>query len=817
MFSRFPNRVEVAIIGGGIAGCSIAYHLTKIGIRDVALFERKQLTCGTTWHAAGLVTQLRATRNMTELAKYTGELFRDLATETGQETGFKQNGALRLAKTTARLEELSRGASMGRNFGLPMDVILPGEVKERWPMVNLDGIVGAIWAPKDGQVNPADVTQALAKGARMGGAQIFEQTPVTQILIEKGRAVGVRTEQGDVRADKVVICGGMWSREFAAKQGISLPLHAAEHFYVVTEVIEGLQRDLPVMFVSDEETYYKEDAGKLLIGAFEKRAKPWGHTGISPDFCFDSLPEDFPHFEYIMEMALQRVPALETAGIQLFFNGPESFTPDNRYLLGMTAEVDDLFTATGFNSIGILSSGGVGKSLAAWIRDGHAPVDLADVDVLRLHPFQSNRKYLYDRTVESLGLNFAMHWPYRQYETARNARVSPFHDRLIERNAVMTEAAGWERPGYFATNEAEKKIEYSYGRQNWFATVGSECRNAAENAVLFDQSCFVKIAVDGRDACKVLNRICANEIDVAPGKLVYTQFLNTRGGIEADVTVTRLAEESFLVVTVAASQVRDLTWIRRSVPSDAHVFMRDITSGMPMLSLMGPKSRAILEELSDADLSNAAFPFATSQEIDIGYARVRASRVTFVGELGWELYMPTEFATHVFDRLLEAGGAHGLRQAGYFALNAMRMEKGYRHWGHDIASEDTPFNAGLGFAVKLDKLGGFIGREALLEQKAKGPIARRLVQFRLTDPDAPLLYHEEPVWGDGRLVGSITSGGYGHRIGASLGMGYVSHEGGVTADFLAVTRFEIEVAGKRYAATAQLSSHYDPKNTRVLA
>ncbi len=816
MTRNLPEKVEVAIVGGGISGCSIAYHLAKLGICDVALFERKQLTCGTTWHAAGLVTQLRATRNMTELAKYTGELFRDLARETGQETGFKQNGALRLAKTDARLEELSRGASMGRNFGLQMDVISVGEIKDRWPMVSTDGLVGGIWAPKDGQVNPADVTQALAKGARMAGVKIFEQTPVERILIEKGRAIGVRTAFGDVLADKVVICGGMWSREFAASHGVSLPLHAAEHFYVVTEVIPGLQRDLPVMFVSDEETYYKEDAGKLLIGAFEKRAKPWGHNGISPDFCFDSLPEDFPHFEYIMEMALQRVPALAEAGIQLFFNGPESFTPDNRYLLGQTAEVDGLFTASGFNSIGILSSGGVGKSLAAWIRDGHAPVDLADVDVLRLHPFQSNRKYLYDRTVESLGLNFGMHWPYLQYETARNVRQSPFHDRLTAQNAVMTEAAGWERPGYFATTYAEKQIEYSYGRQNWFATVGAECRNTAENVSVFDQSCFVKYAVDGRDAVHALNRICANDIDVTPGKLVYTQFLNERGGIEADVTVTRLAEESFLVVTVAASQVRDLTWIRRHLPDDAQVFVRDITSGLPMLSVMGPKSRALLQELSGTDLSNAAFPFATSQELEIGYARVRASRVTYVGELGWELYVPTEFAAHVFDRLIEAGAKHGLRQAGYFALNSLRMEKGYRHWGHDIGSEDTPLNAGLGFAVKLNKAGGFIGRDALLAQKEQGPITRRLVQLRLGDADAPLLYHEEPIWGDGRLIGSVTSGSYGHRIGASLGMGYVSHEGGVTAEFLAATKFEIEVAGKRHPATAQLAPQYDPKNSRVM-
>ncbi|MBL8583035.1 MAG: GcvT family protein [Rhizobiaceae bacterium] len=813
--SRVPNSAEVIIVGGGIAGCSIAYHLTKLGISDVLLLERRQLTCGTTWHAAGLVTQLRATRNMTELAKYTGELFHTLGPETGQETGFKQNGALRLAKTPARLEELSRGASMGRNFGLEMHAITPGEIKERWPLVDLDGIVGGIWAPKDGQVNPTDVTHAFAKGARMGGARIVENLAVERILVEHGKAAGVVTADGEIRSRKVVICGGMWSRDFAAQAQVSLPLHAAEHFYIVTEPIEGLARNLPVMFVTDEETYYKEDAGKLLVGCFERDAKPWGRDGIPPDFAFDALPEDFDHFERIMEMAIKRVPALGSAGIQLFFNGPESFTPDNRYLLGQTAEVDGLFTATGFNSIGILSSGGVGKALAAWIKEGHAPVDLSDVDVLRMHPFQSNRNYLYDRTKEALGLLFDMHWPYRQYETARNARKSVIHDRLASLGAVMTETAGWERPGYFATGGAPTTIDYCYGKQNWFDAVGRECRHTAEKVTLFDQSCFAKFRVEGRDACKALGHICANEIDVDIGKLVYTQCLNERGGIEADVTVTRLAENSFLFVTGATSQIRDFTWLRRNIADEAHVAIFDVTSGLPMLSLMGPQSRALLEELSGADLSNASFPFGASREIEIGYARLRASRVTYVGELGWELYMPAEFAAHVFDRIVEAGSRYGLAQGGYFAIGSLRVEKGYRHWGHDIGSEDTPYNAGLGFAVKLDKKGGFIGREALLRQREAGLIERRLVQFRMTQPNAPLLYHEEPVWADGGLVGSISSGSYGHRVGASLGMGYVQHPGGVNADWLAGAQFEIEVAGNRYPATAQLAPFYDPKGLRI--
>ncbi|MFT3732898.1 MAG: FAD-dependent oxidoreductase [Hyphomicrobium sp.] len=813
--SSFRNRVEVLIVGGGVAGVSIAYHLAKLGITDVMLCERKQLTCGTTWHAAGLVTQLRATRNMTELAKYTGELFSNLEAETGQATGFRQNGALRVAKTEGRFEELKRGASMARNFGLPVEVLRPEELKERWAPLNIDGIVGGLWMPKDGQVNPVDVTIAMAKGARNAGATVLENIRVERILVENGRAVGAITDQGEVRADKVVISGGMWSRDFAALSGVSLPLHAAEHFYIVTEKIQDLPRDLPVLFVTDEEAYYKEDAGKLLLGCFEKNAKPWGHNGIPAEFCFDSLPEDFEHFEPILNTAINRVPLLANAGIQLFFCGPESFTPDDRYLLGETPEVENLFCACGFNSIGILSSGGVGKALSQWIRDGRPPVELTDVDVRRMHPFQSNKKYLYDRTTETLGLLFDMHWPYRQFETARNVRRSPFHDRLIAQGAFMTEAVGYERPGFFGVPGTKPVIEYSYGRQNWFDAAGAECRTTRDAVTLFDHSCFVKFAVDGRDACAALNRICANDVDVPVGRLVYTQWLNERGGIEADVTVTRLSETSFLVVTIAASQIRDFAWLTRHLPKDGHVFARDISSGLPMLALMGPKSRELLSSISNADLSNAAFPFGTSREIEIGYAKARVNRVTFVGELGFEILMQAEFAQHIFDVLVEAGQSFGLKHAGYFAMNSLRMEKGYRHWGHDIGEDDTPLEAGLGFAVAWNKPEGFIGREALQKQRDGGLLKKRLVQVMLEGADAPMLYHEEPIWRGGRIVGSITSGGYGHRIGASLGMGYVRNDDGVTQDWLSAEPLEIEVAWKRYPARAQLAPWYDPKGERI--
>jgi heterotetrameric sarcosine oxidase gamma subunit len=811
------KHADVVIIGGGVAGCSIAYHLTKIGITDIVLCERRKLTCGTTWHAAGLVTQLRATRNMTELAKYTGELFAGLEAETGQAIGFKQNGAIRIAQNEARLEELSRGVSMARNFGLAAQVITPGEVAERWPGVKTDDLVGAIWMPNDGQVNPADVTMALAKGARSRGAEIREDTLVRRVLVENGCATGVELDGEVIRADRVVIAGGMWSRDFAAKIGVSLPLHAAEHFYIVTEPIPELKRDLPVMFSYDESAYYKEDAGKLLLGYFEPEAKPWGMDGIPEDFCFDALPEDVEHFEPILAQAVERVPMLAEAGIQLFFNGPESFTPDDRYLLGETPEVRNLFCACGFNSVGILSSGGVGKALADWIRLGHPPVELADVDVRRMQPFQSNRTYLHDRTKETLGLLFKMHWPNLQYETSRGVRRSPFHDKLLSAGAFMTEAAGYERPGFFAREGRPVKVEYSYGAQSWFPDAQIECLNTASKVTLFDQSCFAKFRLDGRDALHVLNHVSANDIDVPIGRVVYTQWLNDRGGIEADVTITRLSETSFMIVTIAASQTRDFSWLSRSIPDDAHAFLSDITSGLPMLAIMGPQSRAMMEKLTGADLSNAAMPFGTSREVEVGYAMARISRLTFVGELGYEIYVPADFASHVFERIVEAGEAFGLMHGGFFSINSMRIEKGYRHWGHDIGEEDTPLQAGLSFAVGWDKP-SFRGRDALLRARERGRPERRLVQIRLDGgANAPFLHHEEPILMDGSIIGSVTSGAYGHRVDASLGLGYVHHPDGVTADLLNSNSFEVEVACRRYPAQLQLGPFYDPKNERVRA
>ncbi len=817
MTKSLPSRADVVIVGGGIVGASIAYHLSKIGITNTVLLERKQLTSGTTWHAAGLVGQLRASRNLTELAKYTTGLFEGLEKETGQATGFKQNGSISIALSQGRMEELKRGASMAKNFGLAVDVISVAEIKERVPHYNLEGAVGGVFLPKDGQVNPIDVTQALAAGARSRGAKVLENTKVTRILVENGKAVGVETASGTIRADKVVIATGMWSRELGCSIGVNIPLHACEHFYIVSEPIADLPRNMPVVRVPDECAYYKEDAGKLMVGAFEPKAKPWGGGGIDEDHAFVTLPEDMDHFEPILAAAIERVPLLETAGIQLFFNGPESFTPDVRYYLGETPEVRDLFVATGFNSIGIQSSGGAGLVLAQWIKNGHPPMDVNAMDIRRIHPFQSVGRYVHDRASESLGLLYAMHWPYRQAETARGVRRSPIYEPTKKLGAVFGEVNGWERPNWYARAGVKPEYEYSYGRQNWFPCADYEAKQLMTDCAFFDQASFAKFSVEGRDACKVLNRISANNIDVEPGRIVYTQWLNERGGIEADLTVTRLAEDKFLVVTGAVPQTRDMAWLKRNTPDDVHCIATDITSGLPMIAVMGPRSRALLQKLSGADLSTAAFPFGTSREIEIGYARVRASRITYIGELGWELYIPAEFAPHVFERLWEAGQDFGLTPAGMHTMNNCRMEKAYRHWGHDMSDEETPIEAGLGFAVAWDKMGGFIGKKALEKQRARPVQPKRLVCLALADNSvrAPMIYHEEPIYRNGVIVGSTTSGAWGHRVDLSLGLGYVKHEGGVTREWIESGRWEVELAWQRYPAKVQLQSFYDPTGARI--
>ncbi len=810
----FPRQARVVIIGGGIIGCSIAYHLTLRGTSDVVLLERKQLTSGTTWHAAGLVGQLRATHNLTRLAQYTAGLYATLEQESGQATGFRQMGSLALAASAERFEELKRGASMARCFGLEVNVLTPREACDLWPLMSGDGLVGAVHLPKDGRTNPVDTTWALAKAAKNRGARIIENVKVTGITVERGTAKGVRTAKGDIEAEFVVNAAGMWAHGLAAAAGAAVPLHAAEHFYIVTEPIPGLPPHMPVLRDADACTYATEDAGKLLVGWFEPVAKPWGMEGIPDSFAFDQLPEDLGHIEPLLDAAIRRIPALGKAGVQLFFNGPESFTPDDRYLLGETPEIRNLFVAAGFNSIGIQSAGGAGKVLADWIVDGFPPMDLWDVDIRRVMPFQRNRRYLKDRTVEALGLLYAMHWPFRQPETARGVRRSALHDRLNERGACFGETAGWERPNWYAPDGVKPEYEYSYGRQNWFEYSREEHCAVRDAVGLFDQSSFGKFVLEGPDAEVVLNLISANDVSVPVGRIVYTQWLNERGGIEADLTVTREAEERFLIVTSAATQTLDLAWLRRHIPEHARAVAFDATSGYAVLGVMGPNSRRLLSRLTDAELSNRAFPFATSQVIDLGYARVRASRITYVGELGFELYVPTEFVQSVFDMIVEEGKPAGLRLCGYHAMNSLRMEKAYRHWGHDISAQDTPLEAGLGFAVAWSKPGGFLGRDALLRQKEKG-VNRRLVHFALKD-ETKLLYHNEPIWRDGVLVGRITSGMFGHTIGKPLGLGYVeSARGLANSSFLEAGRYEIEIAGERVPAEASLRPFYDPSSRRV--
>ena len=807
MTPALPTHAQLVIVGGGIIGCSVAYHLSKLGWQDVVLLERKQLTSGTTWHAAGLVAQLRATENLTRLARYSQELYQTLERETGQATGFHQCGAISLATNASRLEEIRRQASMASCFGVEAHELSAAEANARWPLMQVDDVVGAFYFPQDARTNPTDTTQALAKGARMGGVQIFENLRVDRILTDDGRAVGVATQRGDIRAEVVVNCAGMWARDLGKTAGSRVPLQAAEHYYMVSEPIAGLHRDLPVLRDMDNFAYFREETGKLMLGLFEPDAVPWALDGIPTDFCFDELPPDWDRISPYLTQAMRRVPILENTGIQLLFNGPESFTPDDRYWLGEAPEVRGLFIAAGFNSIGIQSAGGAGKVLAQWIVDGHSPIDLWDVSTNRMLPFQNNAVYLRERTKESLGLLYDMHWPFKQYTTARGIRKSILHDRLAAAGACFGELAGWERPNWYAPAGEVAEYRYSFARQNWFDWHAAEHRAVRENVGLFDQSSFAKFMVQGRDATAVLNRICANNVDVVIGKSVYTQWLNPRGTIEADLTVTRLAQ-GYLVVTAPATHTQVHNWLTRNTPHTANVVVTDVTSGFACISIQGPRSRDLLISVSPQDFSEQAFGFATLQEIEIGSALVQALRLSYVGELGWELYIPTEFAPHVYDCLVEAGVAYDLKHCGYHSLQSLRIEKAYREFGHDLGCDDTPIEAGLTFACDFEKPSGFIGKEALLAQKQTG-VTKRLVQFLLQDPE-PLMIHAEPIYRNGRRCGYTSSAMYGHSLGAAVALGYVHNDAGVTADYVRTGDYEIEIAGKRYAACASLKAQSAP-------
>jgi len=814
MSKPLPGSARVVIIGGGVIGCSIAYHLTKLGWRDVVLLERRQLTCGTTWHAAGLLTTLRDTEAQTKLAKYTQDLYRGLEAETGQATGIINCGSVQLAMTDDKVFEMRRGCALARCFDVESHEISAAEVKALWPLADVANVKAAFHFPHDGRVNPADVTQALAKGARLGGARLFENTKVIGITQAHGRVTGVRTEQGDIAAEFVVNCAGMWARDVGAMVGVNVPLQAAEHYYLISEAIAGVHQKLPILRDPGNSAYIREEAGKIMVGFFEPIAKPWGLQGIPEDFCFNDIQADWDRMMPVVEQALKRVPILLDTGIKLFFCGPESFTPDHNYLMGEAPNLRNFFVAAGFNSLSILSGGGAGMVMAHWIAEGLAPMDLWSVDLRRAHAWQNNDRYLHDRIVESLGIGYQDHWPFRQWTTARGVKKSILHDRLAAVGACFGESAGWERPNWYARPGQTPAYEYAWGRQNWFEINAEEHRAVRERVGLFEQTSFSKLLVQGRDAERVLNRLSTSDMRVALGKVVYTQFLNTRGGIEADLTVTRLAADQFLVVTAAFTQTHVEALIRQQIPDDACCVVTDVSGAWSMLNLQGPQSRALLQSVAASDLSPAAFPFGTCREIRIGYQTLLAVRLTYVGELGWELYIPTAFTLPVYDTLVAAGREHGLAHCGYHALNSLRIEKAYREWAHDIGPHDTPLEAGLAFTCAWDKPEGFIGRDALLAQRAAGLPKRRLAQFVLDDP-TPLLYHNEPIYRDGELNSYTTSAMYGHTLGAAVAMGYVVNAEGVSDEYVASGHYEIEVGGRRYAARCSLKPFYDPANARV--
>ena len=803
--SDFPTHARAVIIGGGVVGCSVAYHLALQGWTDVVLIERKRLTSGTTWHAAGLIGQLRATANMTKLAKYSADLYGNLEEDTGLATGFRRTGSISAALSEARFSELKRQASMARAFGIEVDVITPGEIKSRYPQVNIAGMTGGVWIPSDGKADPANIALALAKGARQRGVKIFENVVVTGITTTNGAASGVVTDHGAIAVDYVVNCAGLWARDVGLMAGVNVPLQACEHFYVLTGAVPGLPRDLPTLRVPDECAYYKEDAGKMMLGFFEPNAKPWAVGGVPDDAEFTTLPDDWEQISAQLEQATHRMPLLAEHGIATFFNGPESFTPDVRYLLGEAPELRNFYVAAGFNSVGIQSAGGAGRVLAEWMAAGGPTMDLGDVDISRMQRFQNNKTYLTARVRESLGLLYADHFPHRQYATARDVRHTPLHERWQARGAVFAEVAGWERPGFFAPGGGS--YDYSWGRPAWFQHTAAEHMAIRSGAGVLDMSPFGKFRVIGRDAEAVLQRISANDVAVPVGRCVYTQWLNHKGGIEADLTVTRLAPEEFLVVTSGGAAVRDFAWLQRHIPAGAHCIAIDVTAGEACLAVMGPSARDILQRHTPADLSNAAFPFATARSIEFGMAHVRAHRITYVGELVWELYVAADQARHVFDTLMAVGG---VTPAGIHAMDSLRLEKAYRHYGHDISNEDHVLDAGLGFAVRTKKpdgkYGPFIGRDAVLARRAQG-VTRVLAQFLLHDPE-PLLFHNEPIICDGEVIGHLTSGGYGHALGAAIGLGYIP------ASRLNGT-FDIEVEGRLIRATASATPLYDPTSSRI--
>ena len=815
MASPQPSRAQVVIVGGGIIGTSVAYHLTKLGVTDVVVLEQGKLSGGTTWHAAGLVGQLRPTDAMTKLIQYSTQLYATLEDETGLGTGWKRCGSLSVARSEERMTSLMRTQATARAFGVEAHRLTPAEAGEKWPLMRTDDLVGAVWLPGDGKANPTDLTQALARGARSRGAVVCEDTQVVGIDKVGDRITAVRTQNGTIECETVVNCAGQWAAQIGAMAGVKVPLHSVEHFYVVTDPIEGVHSDLPVMRDQDGYIYFKEEVGGLVMGGFEPDAKPWvGPHDIPDPFVFQLLEEDWDQFAILMENAITRVPALERAGIKKLYNGPESFTPDNNFIMGEAIEVPNMYVLAGFNSTGIASAGGAGMAMAEWIVAGEPDRDLWPVDIRRFAPFNSNVTWLRERTKETLGLHYAIPWPNKEAESGRLLRRSPIHHLLDARGAVMGSRNGWERPSWFAPEGVERKTEYSFGHQNWRPFVNAEHQATRDGVALLDQSAFAKFLLRGPDAEAALQWICANDMAVATGTTVYTGILNDRGGYESDVTVTRTALDEYLLVTGSAQATRDEHYLNRHLPAGSKTQVIDVTSSYAVFGIMGPKSRTLLEQLTSADLRNEAFPFYTSQRIDVGPVPVRATRVSYVGDLGWELYIPTEYAVTAYDRLVDAGEDLGLTMAGHYAVDAMRIEKGYRAWGRELTPDRTPVEAGMTFTCKLASGVDFRGREAVEKMKQAGPRAR-LVSLTVDDPDA-VLWGGELLLRDGEPRGFVTSAAYSSVLGGFVAMAYVEPDVEVAdAEYVRSGTYQVDAAGAVHAVTVGLKAPFDPTGSRL--
>jgi len=813
--STLPSSAKIVIIGGGIVGCSVAYHLGKVGLTDVLLLEQGKLTSGSTWHAAGLVGQLRTSANITQLLGYSVELYERLEKETGLATGWRRHGGLRLACNEERWIEVKRQATTATSFGLEMHLLSPKEAQDLWPLMQVDDVVGAAFLPTDGQVSPTDISMSLSKGARQNGVTIAEGVKVTEIEVEAGRVRAVVTDQGRITCDKLVICAGQWSREIGRMAGVNIPLVSVQHQYLITEAIDGVTSGLPTLRDPDRLTYWKEEVGGLVMGGYEPNPKPWAVDGLPGHFEFQLLDDDLEHFEPLLELAIGRVPAMQSAGIKQFINGPESFTPDGNFILGEAPEVRGIFVGAGFNAFGIAAGGGAGMALAEWVAKGEPPYDLWPVDIRRFGKSNLDTSWVRTRTLESYAKHYTMAWPYEEYRSGRPLRRSPLYDRLAAQEACFGEKLGWERPNWFADRTKGEKPEdhYSYERQNWFDAVGREHQTCREHVAVFDQTSFAKFLLVGRDVETALSWIAANDVAKAPGHLVYTQMLNDRGGIECDLTVGRLSAAEYYIVTGTGFAIHDFDWISRSIPDGLDARLIDVTSSNAVLSVMGPRSRELLQSLTDHDMSNAGFPFGRVKRITIAGAPVLALRVTYVGELGWELHIPVEFAMSVYDALMEAGQQHGIANAGYRAIDSLRLEKGYRAWGVEIGPDHSPLVAGLGWAVKLKSGKPFQGREAL-EAQAKSKLPRLLAGFT-ADPSIVLL-GRETIYRDGKRVGWLTSGGYGYTVGRSIGYGYIRDpENGVDRGKVLAGRYELEVATARVPAEVFLDPLYDPTMSRI--